>query len=83
MRLLVADVDAGRLVEHDRRLELVRLGQGVDATRRFHPDALARTFAACDRFAEVIERFGCDRVRFVATSAARDVTNRDEFFAGV
>ncbi len=83
IRLLVADVDAGRLVEHDRRLELVRLGQGVDATRRFHPDALARTFAACDRFAEVIERFGCDRVRFVATSAARDVSNRDEFFAGV
>ena len=83
IRLLVADVDAGRLAEHDRRLELVRLGQGVDATRRFHPDALARTFAACERFAEVIERFGCDRVRFVATSAARDVSNRDEFFAGV
>ena len=84
IRLLVADIDRdGRLVEHDRRLELVRLGQGVDATRRFHPDALARTFAACERFAEVIDTFGCDRVRFVATSAARDVSNRDEFFAGV
>ena len=84
IRLLIADVDAaGRLVEHERRLELVRLGQGVDSTGRFHPDALVRTFAACDHFAEVIRRYGCDRVRFVATSAARDVSNRAEFFHGV
>ena len=84
IRLLVADIAADRrLVERDRRLELVRLGQGVDATGRFHPDALARTFAACDHFAEVIRALGCDRIRFVATSAARDVGNRDEFFAGV
>lgn len=84
IRLLVAESDAhGGLIDLDRRLELVRLGQGVDATRRFHPDALARTFAACELFAEVIQSFGCISVRFVATSAARDVSNRDEFFAGV
>ena len=84
IRLLVADSDgSGRIVEHDRRLELVRLGQGVDATHRFHPDALARTFEACEQFAGVIAELGCDRIRFVATSAARDVSNRDEFFAGV
>ena len=76
------DVD-GRLVEHDRRLELVRLGQGVDATGEFHPDALARTFAACERFAVVIADQKCDRVRFVATSAARDARNREAFFGGV
>ena len=84
IRLLVMsrDVD-GRLVEHDRRLELVRLGQGVDATGEFHPDALARTFAACERFAVVIADQKCDRVRFVATSAARDARNREAFFGGV
>lgn len=84
IRLLIASRGAdGGLVEHDRRLELVRLGQAVDATGRFHPDALARTFTACEEFASVIEEAGCARIRFVATSAARDVSNRDEFFAGV
>ena len=84
IRLLVAEGDAGRpLVDLDRRLELNRLGQGVDATGRFAPEALERTFGACDRFAAVIAELDADRVRFVATSAARDALNRDEFFAGV
>ena len=49
IRLLVADRGGdGRPVEVERRTMMVRLGQGVDATGEFHPDALARTFAACD-----------------------------------
>jgi exopolyphosphatase/guanosine-5'-triphosphate,3'-diphosphate pyrophosphatase len=90
IRLLVADPGPSTgsgsgvtLREVDRRLELVRLGQGVDATRRFHPDALARTFAAIDAYAARIRDLEVDRVRFLATSAARDVSNRDEFFTGV
>lgn len=84
IRLLVADPGAGStLSEVERRLELVRLGQGVDASHRFHPDALARTFAAIDTYAALIRDLGVDRVRFIATSAARDVSNRDELFTGV
>lgn len=84
IRLLVADPGPSvTLTEVERRLELVRLGQGVDATRRFHPDALARTFAAVDGYAAQIRELGVDRMRFLATSAARDVSNRDEFFEGV
>ena len=64
-------------------MEVVRLGQGVDRTGRLAPEALARTFAACDTYAEVIRRTGAEQVRFVATSATRDVQNRDEFVAGV
>lgn len=74
---------AGGLTEVDRRVELVRLGQGVDATGMFHPDALARTFTAIDGYAELIEDAGVERLRFVATSASRDVQNRAEFEAGV
>ena len=86
IRLLIAEpAPDGGLHELDRRMEIVRLGQGVDATGQFHPDALQRTFAATDQYAEAIRAAGVDvaRIHFVATSASRDAANRDEFFAGV
>ena len=83
VRLLVAQEGAhGGLTDLERRLILTRLGQGVDATGRFHPEALERTLAAFAEYAGVIAGLGVDRVRLVATSAARDASNRDEFFAG-
>ncbi|MFH8580249.1 Ppx/GppA family phosphatase [Streptomyces zaomyceticus] len=85
IRLLVADVhpETGELVELDRRMTIVRLGQGVDRTGRLAPEALERTFAACRAYAEVIEELGAERLRFVATSASRDAENRQEFVNGV
>jgi len=85
IRLLVADVDAGAgtLVDVDRRLQIVRLGQGVDETGRLSAAGLERTLAACRDYARVIERLGAERVRMVATSATRDAANRDEFVRGV
>lgn len=85
IRLLVADVDpsAGTLVDLDRRMEVVRLGQGVDRTGRIAPEALARTLDATRRYAQVCADLGVEAVRFVATSASRDAENRDEFVAGV
>ncbi|MFC5906188.1 exopolyphosphatase [Streptacidiphilus monticola] len=85
IRLLVADVepDTGALTDLDRRMTIVRLGQGVDRTGRLAPEALERTFAACREYAQVIRELGAQRLRFVATSASRDAENRDEFVAGV
>ncbi len=85
IRLLVADLDpdAATLTDVDRRMTIVRLGQDVDRTRRLAPEALARTFAACDDYAAAVRATGAERLRFVATSASRDVENRDEFVAGV
>ncbi|MFF3783450.1 exopolyphosphatase [Streptomyces sp. NPDC001933] len=85
IRLLVADADpsTGELVELDRRMEIVRLGQGVDRTGRLAPEALERTFAACRQYATVIKEHGAQRLRFVATSASRDAENRDDFVRGV
>ncbi|MDR1767749.1 MAG: exopolyphosphatase [Propionibacteriaceae bacterium] len=82
VRLLVARLRGGRLEEVDRRLHITRLGQGVDATGEFHPDALARTFAAFDDFAAELDGLGRAAVRVVATSAARDARNSADFFAG-
>jgi exopolyphosphatase/guanosine-5'-triphosphate,3'-diphosphate pyrophosphatase len=90
IRLLIADVDAGsteadpgRLVDVERRLEIVRLGQGVDRTGRFAAEALTRTFEACRRYATLVDSAAVERTRFVATSATRDAANREEFMAGV
>jgi exopolyphosphatase/guanosine-5'-triphosphate,3'-diphosphate pyrophosphatase len=85
IRLLVADADpeTGELVELDRRMTIVRLGQGVDRTGRLAPEALERTFAACREYAAVVEEHGAERLRFVATSASRDAENRDDFVRGV
>ncbi|MDA8323303.1 MAG: Ppx/GppA phosphatase family protein [Actinomycetota bacterium] len=85
LRLLVADVDpeAGRLTDLHRSMEIVRLGQGVDATGRLAPEALDRTFAVLRRYAETIGELGAEKVRMVATSATRDASNAAEFTAGV
>ncbi|MFJ6607020.1 Ppx/GppA phosphatase family protein [Streptomyces lydicus] len=85
IRLLVADVDpsTGELKELDRRMQIVRLGQGVDRTGRLAPEALERTFAACREYAAVIKGLGAQQVRFVATSASRDAENREDFVRGV
>ncbi len=84
IRLLVLRTTGGDAPEElCREVRLARLGQGVDATGEFHADALARAFVVCEEFAGIIEAFGVDRVRFVATSAARDVSNRHVFFDGV
>jgi exopolyphosphatase / guanosine-5'-triphosphate,3'-diphosphate pyrophosphatase len=85
IRLLIADIDedaAGpRVREVHREMRIVRLGQGVDATGQFAPDAMARTQAALTDYAESMRSHDVAKVRMVATSAARDVANREEFFA--
>jgi exopolyphosphatase/guanosine-5'-triphosphate,3'-diphosphate pyrophosphatase len=82
VRLLVSRLVDGRLVEVDRRLHLTRLGQGVDATGRFHPEALARTLDAMADFGAELDELGVSHRRVVATSAARDAANSAEFFDG-
>lgn len=81
IRLLIADVVDGRLRDVHREMRIVRLGQGVDATGEFAPEALARTEAALADYVALMAEHSVTAVRMVATSAARDAGNRDEFFA--
>jgi exopolyphosphatase/guanosine-5'-triphosphate,3'-diphosphate pyrophosphatase len=87
IRLLVADVDRDSAqsvpIEVVRDMQIVRLGQGVDATGRLAPEAVDRTLAATREYAEVIDSLGAERVRFCATSAARDASNAEEFASAV
>jgi exopolyphosphatase/guanosine-5'-triphosphate,3'-diphosphate pyrophosphatase len=83
IRLLIADIEGDSFREVTRLMEVVRLGQGVDKTGQFHPDAIARTLAAVDLYAAEIAKRGVEKIRFCATSATRDATNRDLFIEGV
>ncbi len=88
IRLLIADVlptdDGGtRLVDVQRLMRVVRLGEGVDVTGLLGEAALERTFAAADEYAALIKDANVERIRFVATSATRDAGNRDVFVAGI
>jgi exopolyphosphatase / guanosine-5'-triphosphate,3'-diphosphate pyrophosphatase len=83
-RLLVADVDGGRVVaEHAREMIITRLGKGVDRTGRFDPAALRRTLDVLAGYEATCRRLGVSRRRVVATSATRDAGNRQEFLDGV
>lgn len=79
IRLLIADVSGGTLREITRAMEIVRLGEGVDRTGRFDEKAVERTFQALDGFLDEIRRRGVERIRFCATSATRDASNREIF----
>ena len=92
IRLLIAEADRDdsgrpRLEVLRRRNEIVRLGQGVDRTGQFDPEALERTLAAVASYAADCTELGVapegDVRRFVATSATRDARNREDFVAGV
>lgn len=99
IRLLVADRDAkGRLEDVVREMRVVRLGQDVDKTGEFAPEALERTFAAAEEYARLIAENPAPAgdstedgtvaltpadIRFVATSASRDARNRQAFVDGI
>jgi exopolyphosphatase/guanosine-5'-triphosphate,3'-diphosphate pyrophosphatase len=78
-RLLVADVEQGRLADElIRRTTITRLGEGVDQTGRLSEDAMKRVLEACARYREDIDRLGAERVVAVLTSAVRDAANGEE-----
>ena len=83
IRLLIADISGGKFKEVLRDMEIVRLGQGVDENKSFHPDAINRTLAAVEKFKNQLVGKGVEKIRFCATSATRDAANRDLFIDGV
>ena len=83
IRLLVADIQENGFREVHRDMQIVRLGAGVDKNKAFDPDAITRTLAATQDFARIIASKGAEKIRFCATSATRDASNRALFIDGV
>jgi exopolyphosphatase/guanosine-5'-triphosphate,3'-diphosphate pyrophosphatase len=78
-RLLVAEVEDGRVEELDRRTTVTRLGEGLEASGRLSDVAMERVSAALAEYREAIDSHGAGPVVAVATSAMRDAANGPEF----
>jgi len=76
VRLLIGD----GVTTDERLMRITRLGRGVDTTGRLDPAGIAATLDALREYREVMDRFDLGGVRATATSAARDASNRDDFF---
>ena len=84
LRLLIARIGAyGRLHELASERRIVRLGEGLEPSRRLQPAPMARALETIAEWTPVIERAGAREVVAVATSAVRDAVNRDEFLGEV
>jgi exopolyphosphatase / guanosine-5'-triphosphate,3'-diphosphate pyrophosphatase len=82
-RLLVADVEDGRVEEVERRLEITRLGEGVDRRRLLLPTAVARVRNCLVEYRRAAEELGAERILAVATSAVRDAENGEAFLGEI
>ena len=82
-RLLVADVEDGRVDEIVRRTRITRLGEGVDARRRLLPVPIARVRNTLTEYRRELEALGAERTLAVATSAVRDAENGEAFLGEV
>jgi exopolyphosphatase / guanosine-5'-triphosphate,3'-diphosphate pyrophosphatase len=82
-RLLVADVENGRLDEVSRRLTITRLGEGVDERRRLLPVPIARVRNCLAEYRRELESLGAERTLCIATSSVRDAENGEAFLGEV
>ena len=82
-RLLVADVDDGRLEEVERRLTITRLGEGVAARKRLLPLPIARVRNCLAEYRREAEQLGVERTLAIATSAVRDAENGEAFLGEI
>lgn len=80
-RLLVADVEDGRVTPIERRSTVTRLGRGVDLSGRLAAEAVEAACAAIDPYVATLQEMGAERVDAIATSAVRDAANGSAFIA--
>jgi exopolyphosphatase/guanosine-5'-triphosphate,3'-diphosphate pyrophosphatase len=80
-RLLVADVEAGRVLPLERRSTVTRLGRGVDLSGHLASEAIEDVCAAIGDYMGLLEELGAETTDAIATSAVRDAGNGSAFIA--
>jgi exopolyphosphatase/guanosine-5'-triphosphate,3'-diphosphate pyrophosphatase len=80
-RLLVADVEEGRVTPVERRSTVTRLGRGVDLSGQLAAEAIEAACAAVDPYVATLQELGAEKVDAIATSAVRDASNGSAFVA--
>ena len=82
-RLVLAEVEDGKIAASSKHTEITDLGEGVDATGQFCEAAVERVLAACRTFVDEARAFGAECVCTTCTSAARDASNAELLLGGL
>src|SRR4051794_17193895 len=82
-RLLVADVNDGRVDEVARELTITRLGEGVDERRKLLPLPMARVRNVLAEYRRELEELSAERVLAIGTSSLRDAENGEAFLGEI
>jgi len=82
-RLLVADIENGKIVDVERDTRVTRLGEGVDQRRRLLPVPVTRVRNVLTDYRRTLESLGAERTLAIATSAIRDAENGEAFLGEV
>ena len=82
-RLLVADIEDGRIRDVERETRVTRLGEGVDGRRRLLPLPIARVRNVLTDYRRTVETLGAERTLVIATSAVRDAENGEAFLGEI
>lgn len=79
-RLLIARLnDDGLLERISSDVQITRLGEGVNETRRLMNAAIHRTINVLEKYKADMKTFGVEKYKAVGTSALRDAANSKEF----
>jgi exopolyphosphatase/guanosine-5'-triphosphate,3'-diphosphate pyrophosphatase len=80
-RLLIAEVDGGRVSEVERQSRVTRLGRGVDLSGQLSAEAIEAACEAIGDYVALCGEAGVERIESIATSAVRDASNGSAFVA--
>lgn len=79
MRLLLADVENGKIVKRQKYINTTRIGSSVDKDRKISEEGIVRNIDALNKFAQQAKEYGAEKILAMATSAVRDAKNGSEF----
>lgn len=83
-RLFIAELENSnnqKIIKKElvKKVEIVKLGEGVNKTHNLKSEAMSRTLACLKKYKEIASSYGIENIKAFATSAVRDAENRELF----
>lgn len=79
MRLLLATMKEGKIIERKKYINTTRIGRSVDKNKLIGQEGIERNIQALGQFVDMAREYGAGEIRAIATSAVREARNREDF----